>query len=240
MNDCFEIASAIISGNYKSLVDKIEESCKSSSRNPDEVQLLAVTKKIDVNSVKLLPGIGLNHIAENRVQHAQAKIEELAGLGLDWQLIGHLQGNKVKKAVNLFSRIHSVDSEQLLEKIDLEAAAIGKTQELLLQVNVSEEQAKHGFELNKVKNVVEKASMYHNIVVLGLMTMAPNLEDAQLARPYFRSLRELRDELRSAGHANVRELSMGMSGDYQVAIEEGATIIRIGSALFKGLSPIFW
>lgn len=204
--------------------------------------LVAVTKGVDVPFIREALDAGAAHIGENRIQEAQGKFGVLNEYAktlnrrLTWHLIGHLQTNKVKDAVVLFDCIHSVDSVRVASAIDAQAAKIGKVQDVLVEVNVSAEKTKFGFQPAQVASAVGEMAALKNIRVMGLMTIAPETDDPEGARPYFRRLRELMDEcneLRIISH-ELRVLSMGMTGDFRVAVEEGATIVRIGRGIFEG------
>lgn len=178
-------------------------------------------------------GAGISDIGENRVQDAVSKFAEIGG-AVRWHLVGHLQTNKVRDAVRIFSLIHSVDSIRLAEAIDKEAGKAGKKQDALMQVNVSGEESKFGMRPEDANDFLKKVLLYPNIVIRGLMTIAPDDKNPESARPYFRALRELRDRIRAShgGLDNFTMLSMGMTGDFRVAVEEGATHVRVGRAIF--------
>ncbi|MCL0042701.1 YggS family pyridoxal phosphate-dependent enzyme [Thermodesulfovibrionales bacterium] len=208
-------------------------------RSPEEVKLIAVTKTVKIEIIKEAIDGGLRVLGENRVQEARAKIEELSRLstdnyeltGISWHLVGHLQKNKAKYAVQLFDLIHTIDSVELAEEIDRQAEKRGKIQRVLAQVKLSKEEAKHGVLPKDLMHLLEKIKALGNLKLEGLMTMPPFFEDTEEARPYFKRLLEVRNELEKMGFI-LPELSMGMSNDFEVAIEEGATMVRIGTALF--------
>lgn len=208
--------------------DHIAAACERSGRNVDDVGLIAVTKTVGSDTVQELahlPGaLACNQFGENRVQELARKLE--ACPDQTFHFIGTLQRNKVADVVGRVALIHSVDSYRLLDAIDRRACALDIIQDVLLQVNVSGERTKHGFEPDEVPEVIAYARTLKGIRVTGLMTMAP-FGKPEESRPYFRSLFKLGQEMGSG------ELSMGMSNDYEVAIEEGATLIRVGSALFR-------
>lgn len=210
---------------------EVEDAADSVGRDPSEITIIAVTKTVGIDEVGQAARLGVVDFGENRVQEFLGKY----GLfpDLRWHFIGTLQTNKVKDVVGRAYLIHSVDSLHLLEKIDQKAAEIGVVQPVLLQVNVSGERSKHGFEVAEMVDVLGDASRMENVAVRGLMTMAP-AGSPEVARATFEELRELRDSLSMRGFPGVElnELSMGMSGDYIVAIEQGATMVRIGTALF--------
>ncbi len=211
---------------------KIAAACARVGRDPSEVEILAVTKTYGPEVVQEAWENGLHIVAENKVQEAAWK-KPASVSGPSWHLIGHLQSNKVRPALELFDFIHSVDSIKLADRINLIADAIGAQPHILLEVNVSGEKSKSGLKPNSVKGVVEHIlAQCPRLTLEGLMTMAPFSEDPEDARPYFRALRELRDQLEQDLQIGLPRLSMGMSGDYEVAVEEGATWLRLGTVLF--------
>ena len=221
----------MIAENLAVLRKKIEETCKRSGRNPDEVKLIAVSKYFGVDAIIEAKNCGLTDFGENRAQELTLKYEKL-GNSVNWHLIGTLQKNKVKYAVNAAELIHSVDSLELVEEINKRAEKIGKVQKILLEAKTSEEETKSGVETEtEILNLVKRCSELKNIELKGLMTMAPLTEDANIIRKSFGDLRNLKDQINNKGY-NLTELSMGMTSDFEIAIEEGATMIRIGSAIF--------
>lgn len=225
-----------IAQNLGKIRNDIEAACSRSDRSPDSVQLVAVTKYADLDWVRDLIELGETHLGESRPQQMCRRVEELPE-DVCWHMIGHLQRNKVDMVIRTAELIHSVDSVRLLRKIESSAATSGKRQRVLLEVNVSGEVSKDGFSPASLKsNWAEILDLQH-VDIQGLMTMAPHSDDEESARPFFRRLRELRDDLaaNSDGRLALPELSMGMSGDFEIAIEEGATLIRIGSRIFESL-----
>jgi len=221
----------MIAENLAHLMGKIEQSCKKSGRRLDEVKLIAVSKYFGVDAIIEAKNCGLTDFGENRAQELTLKYEKL-GDSLTWHFIGTLQKNKVKYAVKAAELIHSVDSFELVEEINLKAEKLGKVQNILLEVKTSEEETKSGLETeNEILSLVKKCSELKNIELKGLMTMAPLTEDANIIRKSFRDLRNLKARINNKGY-NLTELSMGMTSDFEIAIEEGATMIRIGSAIF--------
>ncbi len=212
------------------LQERMAAACGRAGRDPAEVRLLAVSKGFGPEAIEVAQNAGLNLFGESRVQEAAVKIE--ASSGAEWHLVGHLQRNKARPALELFSMIHSVDSLRLLEALARVAAESGHRPDLLLEVNVSGESSKFGFEPEAVPAALEAAVELGAPPIVGLMTMAPFAKDPEAARPHFRRLRELRDGWQDALGWSLPELSMGMSGDFEVAIEEGATCIRLGTSLF--------
>ena len=211
---------------------RIEAACARSGRSADEVEIVAVTKTHGAEVVKEAWDAGLRIVGENKVQEAAWK-KPASVTGPMWHLIGHLQSNKVRHALELFDFIHSIDSAKLADRIDFIADSIGASPHVLLEVNVSGEKSKSGMRPEDVGPTLEHiAAECPRITVEGLMAMAPFSENPEDARPYFRRLRELRDGLQDSLGIGLPSLSMGMSGDYEVAVEEGATWIRLGTVLF--------
>lgn len=229
-NSIIEKTSAV----YK----RISAAAMKAGRNPDDIVLIAVTKTVGTMQIVEAIDAGLRIFGESRVQEAQKKVasDELRVLrsGIKWHLIGHLQGNKAKHAVRLFDLIHSIDSIGLAEEINRQAEKIGKVQDALIEVKLSDEESKHGVSKEGLFELLKSANRLENLHIKGLMAIPPYFDNPEDARPYFRELRGLRDtinESRTTHHA-LRDLSMGMSHDFEVAIEEGATMVRIGTAIF--------
>jgi|SRR5208337_221148 len=227
--------------NASAILKKMSHAAISAGRNPNEVSLIAVTKTVEIEKIKEAIDIGLRIFGENRVQEAQKKVpgfkSEVSDSGIEWHLIGHLQNNKAKYAVRLFDLIHTVDSVELAEEINRQAEKIDKIQTVLVQVKLSGEETKHGVSEDDLVPLLKKVKGMNNLKLKGLMTIPPFFEDPEKTRPYFRRLRELRDKAEKAG-CGLTELSMGMSNDFEVAIEEGATMVRIGTALFGERSAL--
>ena len=200
----------------------------------DEVVLIAVTKTQSVAVIREAVAAGLSVVGENRVQEAVEKAAQLTDLSLEWHLIGHLQTNKVKQAVALFSLIHSVDSERLACEIDRCARLAGKVQNVLIQVNVAGEESKSGISPSQAEDLALLMDSLPNLRLCGAMTIAPLVEDAELTRPVFREMRILFEQLRQkiSRPEDFQWLSMGMTHDYRIAVSEGANMIRIGTGLF--------
>lgn len=221
--------------NTKRVFKRISESAIRSGRDPENIKLIAVTKTVNTDVIKEAINIGLRIFGENRVQEARKKIEELTSQFKDskiqWHLIGTLQKNKAKYAVHLFDLIHTVESVELAQELDKQAGKINKIQRILVQVKLSQEPTKHGILEEQLFTLIEKIKELKNLKLEGLMTMPPYFDDPEESRPYFSRLRELRDEVQKRGFV-LPELSMGMSNDFEIAIEEGATMVRIGTALF--------
>ncbi|MBI5639441.1 MAG: YggS family pyridoxal phosphate-dependent enzyme [Nitrospirae bacterium] len=204
-------------------------------RSPDAIRLIAVTKGVGPEKIVEAVENGLRDFGESRIQAAQKKINDSdmqAGHErLRWHLIGHLQKNKSRAAVGLFDLIHSVDSLELAVLMNRYAEEAGKIQEILIQVKLSDEESKYGIPEEKLPGVLKELSGLRNLRAAGLMTIPPFFEDPERARPYFRHLREIRDNYNKTGF-KWKELSMGMSNDFEVAVEEGSTMVRVGTAIF--------
>jgi len=226
----------MIEENLNVVRKNIADSAKKAGKRPEDIAIICVTKKASIEQVKEAIACGITDIGENRIQNAVEKYNLLRSAALKWHLIGHLQTNKVKKAVEVFDLIHSVDSLHIAEAISKEAAKINKTQDVLIQVNVSGEQSKFGIKPESAIDLIKQIVLLSNIRVLGLMTIGPLDSSPDDTRQCFRSLKKLFDNLNSllvTHDSQLTTLSMGMSGDYQMAIEEGSTMVRIGSAIFK-------
>lgn len=212
---------------------RITEACERSGRSPDEVQVIAVTKYVSLETTKHAMQLGLLHIGENRWQDVQPKWEALSSEGV-WHFIGHLQTNKVKDVVGKFDYIHSLDRYSLAAELDKQAAKRDIPEvRCLIQLNVSGEETKHGLSPEELFSFAEQLRELKRLRIVGLMTMAPYEMEAEATRPVFRGLREWRDRLNASGllREEAPHLSMGMSGDFEVAIEEGATMVRLGTVL---------
>lgn len=219
---------------YLELQKRIISACARAGRDPESVTLVAVSKKVPPDLVDQLANLGVTHFGENKVQEAKAKIPLCRG-HIRWHGIGHLQTNKVRDAVQLFSMIHSVDSLRLAQEIEKQASLQSKQMPILLEVNVSGENSKFGLKPDEVLSVALEINHLMHLELRGLMTMAPFSEEAENARGVFHRLNELKKGVENKLGAPLPDLSMGMSGDFEVAIEEGATLIRVGRALFEGV-----
>ena len=218
--------------NYDQVKANIAEACRKSGRRPEDVQLIAVTKYVGLETTRAVLDIGIEHIGENRVQEAVPKYEELGERGT-WHFIGHLQRNKVKDVLGRFTYIHSLDRHSLAKELSKRAKQRDLTVNCVLQVNVAVEESKFGLAPGELTEFARAVAEMPHLRIVGLMTMAPFVDNPEEVRPVFRQLRSLRDELYALElpHIGVLELSMGMSNDYTVAVEEGATIVRLGSVL---------
>ena len=214
--------------------ERINQTASACGREPSSIRLVAVSKTKPTDLVKEAIGAGVTDLGENYIQEARDKIAELAQYPVRWHFIGHLQSNKAKYAVRLFELIHSVDSLKLATELNRQAQKIEKIQSILIQVNVAGESSKSGTSTQKAVQLVKEIAQLENLSVRGLMTMPAFFNEPEKVRPYFVALRELRDRIRAQGieRVGMDELSMGMTGDFEVAIEEGATLVRIGTAIF--------
>jgi pyridoxal phosphate enzyme (YggS family) len=213
----------------------IMQSAAKAGRNPDLIQLIVVSKTVDIQSIKEAILAGATILGENRVQEAREKITELRAqlpdINVEWHLIGSLQKNKAKAAVQLFDLIHSVDSASLADELNRHAVNMGKPQRILAQVKLSDESTKHGVDEDEIMALLDKIMELDNIALEGLMTIPPFFDNPEDARPYFKRLKDIADKALKKGYP-LQELSMGMSNDYTVAIEEGATMVRVGTFIF--------
>jgi len=234
----------MISENLKKIQEEINSTCQKIGRNPEEIVLVAVTKSVAVEEIRGAISLGVKNIGENRVQEALKKYEELAknqelrakSDGVKWHMVGHLQTNKVKYAVKIFDLIHSVDDFELAQEIDKQAKKINKVQDCLIEVKVSPEATKYGCPPEEVKKLIERIGELANVRLCGLMAMAPFFENSEETRPYFRQTFEIFENVRfqfSIFNFQFPILSMGMSNDFIIALEEGANMLRIGTAIFK-------
>ncbi|MBU0490642.1 MAG: YggS family pyridoxal phosphate-dependent enzyme [Chloroflexi bacterium] len=222
--------------NLERVHARITAAAARAGRDPTDVLLVPVTKTVSDEVVRAAYALGLRVFGENRVQEAQAKAVALADLpDVHWHLVGHLQRNKAKTAADLFALIQSIDSVRLAQALSQRATEAGRTVPVLLEVNVAGESTKYGLELAQVRQVAPDIMALPGLAIQGLMTVAPLTDDPEVVRPVFRQLRDLRDELRAAHEQpphTWHHLSMGMTDDFAVAIEEGATMVRIGRAIF--------
>jgi len=227
----------ILGQRLEAIRTRVQAACGRVGRSPESVTLIGVTKTVGHEVAQALVELGVADLGENRPQELWRKSDLVSGAR--WHVIGHLQRNKVERTVGLSSLIHSVDSERLLEAIEAEAKRIGKQTAVLLEVNCSGEEAKHGFTPEAVLAFTSNLKPLHFVRIEGLMTMAALADDPEAARPAFRRLAGLQKELRQVpgDQHPLNQLSMGMSGDFEVAIEEGATHIRLGTVLVGGLEP---
>ena len=217
---------------------RIDAAARGAGRDPSSVRLVAVSKTFPIDAVREACAAGHRDFGENRVQEALDKIAASTDLDLRWHLLGHLQTNKARKAAPAFAMIQSLDSVELLRKLDAAAAESGQSPELLVQVDLAGEATKYGARPEEVPPILEAASRCTAARVVGVMTLPPIPDTPEDARPWFRRLQELRQQWLAGGvpPAMLRDVSMGMSGDFEVAIQEGATIVRVGTAIFGSRS----
>jgi len=219
---------------------RLAAAAKSRGRAPEEVKLIAISKTHPASVIKRVIGFGAVDIGENRVQEAEGKIKEVGRNAARWHLVGHLQANKARRAVTLFDVIHSLDSLDLAQRLDRLCVEEGiETLAVLIQVDLGHEETKSGIDESELTHLVEGLGPLSRLEFTGLMTLPPFFDNPEQSRPYFRRLRELRDELaaRGAFASGKGELSMGMTNDFEVAIEEGATMVRVGTAIFGERGP---
>jgi PLP dependent protein len=223
-----------IARNLDRVRERIGEAALRAGRRPGEVRLVAVSKTFPIQAIREAYDAGQRDFGENKVQEALQKMDAGADMHIGWHLIGHLQSNKAKKAAGRAHWIHAIDSLDLLRRVDEAALAAGRVVEVLVQVDLALEPTKHGAAVDEVPGMLQAASGLQGARLRGLMLLPPLVEDPEQARPWFRRLREWRDRWVASGvpSAALQELSMGMSHDFEVAIEEGATMVRVGSALF--------
>ena len=229
-------AKARIGANIRSVRQRIADAARRTDRDPDEVMLIVVTKTVGVTEILHAVECGVETVGENRVHEATEK-QERVGDRVQWHMIGHLQRRKVKDAVQVFDYIHSVDSLALAREIDKRCAAADRVMPVLFEVNVSGEQSKFGLNPAETVKTIREAATLERIRIDGLMTMAPYVEDPEEVRPWFKQLADLAGTIAAANLPNVcmKHLSMGMTNDFEVAVEEGATMVRIGTAIFGGI-----
>jgi len=227
-------AGADVAANLDSVRRRLVAAAQRAGRDPGTVTLVAVSKTFDAAAVRAAAAAGQRHFGENRVQEGLEKAALLRDLPLEWHLIGHLQANKARKAAGAFAWIQSVDRTDLLTRLDAAALELGARPNILLQVNLAREDTKSGAEAAALGDLARQALAARALRLRGLMTIPPIPDDPDASRPWFRQLRELRDRLVASGlpASALTELSMGMSQDFEVAIEEGATIVRVGTAIF--------
>ncbi len=222
-----------ISINLKNVEDNINAACQRSNRSRKDVTLIAVSKTKPADMIATIYNEGIRDFGENKVQEILEKKPVLAD-DINWHMIGHLQRNKVKQVINKACLIHSVDSMRLAEQIEADAAKLNINVPILLEVNVAAEESKYGFSLEEVLPAIEAISKFRHITIKGLMTIAPNVENQEENRPVFRKLKQLSVDIinKNIDNISMEILSMGMTNDYEVAIEEGSTMIRVGTGIF--------
>jgi len=217
--------------NLQLVRERIEKAAQRAGRKPEEIILVAVTKTVEIPRILEAIEAGVTHLGENRVQEAHGKIKEI-GARVTWHMIGHLQTNKARQAVELFQLIHSVDSLKLARELSRKAEARKRRVDVLIQINVAGEASKSGFPVEGIEENIREIGMLPGLAVKGLMTIPPLAEDPGQARPYFKKLREISEGLRNIPQVEMKFLSMGMTNDFEIAVEEGANMVRIGTAIF--------
>jgi pyridoxal phosphate enzyme (YggS family) len=216
--------------NLLRVMEKIEEAARKIGRDPNEIKLVAVSKTVEVDRIMEAIEAGVSILGENYVQEAQKKIEEI-GRPVSWHFIGHLQTNKAKYAIRLFDMIHSLDSVPLAEELNRRAEQADRVMGVMIEVNLSKEATKFGTDEEVVVNLAKRIQNLNHLSLEGLMTMPPYFDSPELSRPYYIALRELKEKMVKEG-VPMKDLSMGMSNDFEIAIEEGATYVRVGTAIF--------
>ena len=218
----------------ENVLNCIKKAANVRGRDPETIRLVAVSKTIPTDMVKEAIEAGVKILGENYIQEARKKFDALSSYPVSWHFIGHLQTNKAKYAVRLFDLIHSVDSLKLAHELNKQAKKINKIQEILIQVNISMESTKAGVYEQDALSLIKDISHIENLSVKGLMTIPPFFDEPERARPYFSALRKLRDQIKKESIPNIAmdELSMGMTGDFEAAIDQGASLVRIGTAIF--------
>lgn len=222
-------------------MERIEKAALKAGRNPGEIELVAVSKTVETDRIKQAIEAGITILGENYVQEAQKKIEEIGrpacterfgeGRPVSWHFIGHLQSNKAKYAIRLFDMIHSLDSVSLAEELNRRAEQAGRMMKVMIEVNLSKEATKFGADEERVLSLAKRIQNLNHLSLEGLMTMPPYFDSPEMSRPYYVALRELRERMAKEG-IPMKELSMGMSNDFEIAVEEGATYVRVGTAIF--------
>jgi PLP dependent protein len=230
-----------IKENLSRVMGRIEKAARKAGRDPNTIKLVAVSKTVEVARIKEAIEAGVSILGENYVQEAQNKIEEIGrpacterfgeGRPISWHFIGHLQSNKVKYAIHLFDMIHSLDSLPLAEELNRRAEQADQVIKVMIEVNLSKEATKFGTDEEKVLNLGKRIQHLKHLSLEGLMTMPPYFDSPEMSRPYYQALRELKEKMTKGG-IPMKELSMGMSNDFEIAIEEGATYVRVGTAVF--------
>jgi len=216
--------------NFLKVMERIEKAARRVRRDPSEVKLVAVSKTVETARIREAIEAGVSILGENYVQEAQKKIEEI-GRPVSWHFIGHLQSNKAKYAVRLFDMIHSLDSIPLAEELNRRAEQADQMIKVMIELNLSGEATKFGIDEGKILNLAKRILQLNHLTLEGLMTMPPYFDSPEMGRPYYIKLRELKEKMVREG-IPMKELSMGMSNDFEIAIEEGATYVRVGTAIF--------
>ncbi|ADL42505.1 alanine racemase domain protein [Caldicellulosiruptor obsidiansis OB47] len=232
MGDDIMVEKEMLKKNIEDVINRIEKACIRSGRNPSEISLLGATKGVDVETIKLANQFGLKIFGENRVQEFLPKFQYLPYL--EWHFIGRLQTNKIKYIFDKVSLIHSIDSPQQIDELEKRCAKAGKACNVLIEINIGGEESKGGVSIEKVDDLIEKISNCSHVILKGFMTIPPIEDDDKKLRWYFRRMKEIFEKYKKLNYNSVKieVLSMGMSNDFEVAIEEGATLVRIGTKIF--------
>ena len=225
-----------IKDNYEKIIENIEKACQRVKRSPEDIQILGVCKAQSIDRIREAFESGVTLMGENKTQEAEIHQAELISLPIKWHFIGKLQKNKINKILNNFDFIQSVDGVKSLEHIH---KRVSEVTDIFIEINIGEEKNKSGFTVDGLKKALNYILMLKRVRITGLMSVPPLFMDAEAVRPYFKKLREVKEEINDIGIANfdIQHLSMGMSNDYEIAVEEGATLLRIGTALF-GRRPV--
>jgi len=221
-----------IKENYAKILENIQKACEKADKKPEEIEILGASKKQNPEKIRIAFDLGIKIFGENYVQEAEKKISELKDLPIEWHFIGRLQTNKVKKALDLFFLIQTLDRIKLAQEIQKQAEKKNLIVPVLVEVNIGRELTKGGVDPDKIEEFIEEVKKFDRIKIAGLMCLPPYEEDPERVRPYFVKMRRLFEKIKPYMDSEFKELSMGTSNDYCIAIEEGATIVRIGEALF--------
>jgi len=241
LSERYKLRMASIKENLLGVMERIEKAARKVGRDPNEIKLVAVSKTVEAARIKEAIEAGVSILGENYVQEAQKKIEEVGrpacterfgeGRPVSWHFIGHLQSNKVKYAIRLFDMVHSLDSIPLAEELNRRAEQADRVIRVMIEVNLSKEATKFGTDEEVVVNLAKRIQNLKHLLLEGLMTMPPYFDSPEMSRPYYIALRALKERMVKEG-VPMKELSMGMSNDFEIAIEEGATYVRVGTAIF--------
>lgn len=218
---------------WHTVQERVKKACDKAGRSYDEVTVIGVSKTVEADVMNASIEIGVKDLGENRVQEILRKYDDVV-LGANWHLIGHLQSNKVKYIISLVDMIHSVDSLKLAQEINKQAKKCDKIMKVLIQVDMADEDSKFGVSPENVRSLVEEMMLLESIEIQGLMFIAPFIKDMEIIRPYFKDMKTLFDSLKDIDHprVNLKHLSMGMTNDFEIAIEEGATLLRVGTGIY--------
>lgn len=219
-----------VADNVKDVAERISRAASRAGRRVEDIKLVAITKTVDLDMIREAIEAGVRVFGENYLQEARGKIAAI-GHGVEWHMTGHLQRNKARDAVNLFDMVQTIDSLELAQELDKRARSAGKIISGLIEINIGGEGSKSGIGEDELNPLLDSIKVLNNLTIQGLMTIPPYFDDIEKVRPYFKRLRDLRDAANNKGFS-LKELSMGMSHDFEIAVEEGATIVRIGTAIF--------